>query len=148
MIIRVSDELLAEKCDQLLTKLIQDERKYDQTIDSSFIVKDYFKNMINSEDNILLCYRENETVIGYIFLKPIINDSQKGYLVDGLFVEEKYRNKGIAKELINKSLNILNEKKIDFVEINVMYKNELAMKLYKEFGFEEFKVSMRKNISK
>ena len=59
MIIRVLDEERANACDILLTKLIQDERKYDNSINENFVVKDYFKNVIKDENNILLCYEED-----------------------------------------------------------------------------------------
>lgn len=68
MIVQVKDDNLAEKCDELLTKLIEDERKYDNKINEFFIVVDYFKNVINDDNNILLCYKIDENVVGYIFL--------------------------------------------------------------------------------
>ena len=45
MIIRVLDEERASTCDILLTKLIQDERQYDNSIDKDFVVNNYFKNI-------------------------------------------------------------------------------------------------------
>ena len=54
MIIRVLDEEIANICDELLTKLIRDERKYDNSIDENFKVKDYFKNVIKNNDNVFL----------------------------------------------------------------------------------------------
>lgn len=68
MIVQVKDDNLAEKCDELLTKLIEDERKYNNKINEFFIVVDYFKNVINDDNNILLCYKIDENVVGYIFL--------------------------------------------------------------------------------
>ena len=69
MIIKVLDEYKADKCDELLTKLIQDERQYDSYINENFIVKDYFKNIIKDKNNILLCYEENENIVGYTYFK-------------------------------------------------------------------------------
>ena len=143
MIKRVFDEKLADICDDLLTKLIEDETKYDKTIDT-FVVKDYFKNVIINKDNILLCYLDNENPVAYIYLKPIISNSDKGYLIDGLYVKEEYRNKKIASNLIKEALNILNDMQIKFIDINVLYNNLNAKHLYKAFGFEEFKLQMRK----
>lgn len=143
MIKRVFDEKLADICDDLLTKLIEDETKYDKTIDT-FVVKDYFKNVIRNKDNILLCYLDNENPVAYIYLKPIISNSDKGYLIDGLYVKEEYRNKKIASNLIKEALNILNDMQIKFIDINVLYNNLNAKHLYKALGFEEFKLQMRK----
>ena len=142
MIIRVLDEERANACDILLTKLIQDERKYDNSIDENFVVKDYFKNVKKDENNILLCYEEDEIIKGYIYLKPV--DNNKGYLIDGLYVDIEYRNNGIATKLIEKTLTIT--EKVDFIDINVMANNVEAINLYKNFGFNEFKISLRKDI--
>ena len=144
MIVQVKDDNLAEKCDELLTKLIEDERKYNNKINEIFIVVDYFKNVINNDNNILLCYKMDENVVGYIFFKYINNIDGVGYLIDGLFVEEAYRNKGIAKSLISEGLKRIDSIKKDFIDIKVMANNKIAMKLYESFGFEIFSIKLRK----
>jgi hypothetical protein len=52
LIIRVLDDERANICDELLTKLIQDERKYDDSIEEGCVVKDYFKNIIKKHGSI------------------------------------------------------------------------------------------------
>ena len=133
MIIRINNEVDASICDTLLTKLIQDEKKYNDYIDDNFVVKDYFKNVI--KDNY-----QNIWWFQFFFL-PL-----HGYLIDGLYVLEEYRNNGIAKELINSSLSILKSKNINFIDVNTMYKNKEANNLYKSLGFNEFKISYRMNL--
>ena len=146
MLIRISDEINANECDELLTKLIQDEKQYNAFINENFIVKDYFKNVVKDEQNILLGYKENKEIVGYIYFKFVKDEEAFGYLIDGLYVEEEYRNKGIAKSLIEEGLRIIKEKDIDFIDINVMSKNETAVYLYKSFGFEILCFKMRKTI--
>ena len=146
MIIRVLDEERASTCDILLTKLIQDERQYDNSIDKDFVVNNYFKNIIKNKNNILLCYEEDNIIKGYIYLKPVNNDSQNCYLIDGLYVDNEYRNKGIATKLIENAWNIIKETTVAVVDINVMANNSVAISLYKRFGFNEFRISLRKNI--
>lgn len=146
MIKRVLDEEYASYCDCLLTKLIHDEKQYDDSIDSKFVVRDYFKNIIKNNDHILLCYIENNKIVGYIYLKPVKCNNKNGYLIDGLYVEEDFRNKGIATSLIDESLKILSNFKIEFIDINVLSNNEIAKFLYNSFGFNEFKIQMRKNL--
>lgn len=146
MVIRVLDQDRADICDGLLTKLIQDERQYDYFIDKNFIVKDYFKKVIKNKDNILLCYEEDKIIKGYIYLKIVDNTNKKGYLIDGLYVDNEYRNKGIATKLIENALNVIKDTNVDVVDINAMANNSAAINLYKRFGFNEFKISLRKNI--
>lgn len=144
MIKRVITNLDAKQCDDLLTKLILDERKYDKNIDENFIVKDYFKSIIQKENHYVLAYFKDNIIVGYIYLKPIENDNKLGYLIDGLYVLEEYRNQKIAKSLILESLNILAKLDIEYIDINVMWDNEVAKNLYKYLGFDEFKIQMRK----
>lgn len=146
MIVRVLDVERANICDDLLTKLIQDERKYNNSIDKDFVVKNYFQNVIKNENNILLCYEEDAMIKGYIFLKSIEDNNRKGYLIDGLYVIERDRNKGIATKLIENALNVIKDKNVYFVDINVMANNSVAINLYKSFGFNEFEITFRKDI--
>lgn len=146
MIIRVLDEDRANICDNLLTKLIQDECKYDSSIEKNFVVKNYFINIIKKKSNILLCYEENNIIKGYIYLKPIKNNDLNGYLIDGLYVDIVYRNKGIATKLITEAIKIIKKTKTDFIDITVLANNKIAWNLYKSFGFNEFKINLRKFI--
>lgn len=145
MIVRILDEEKANRCDELLKKLIHDEKQYNPLINENFIVKDYFKNVIKDEKNFLLGYEINEKIVGYTYFKFVNNDEGTGYLIDGLFVEEEYRNNGIAKTLISEGFKRINKNEIDFIDINVMSKNNIAFNLYKSFGFEILGYKMRKN---
>ena len=130
MIIKVNSIDDCKICDNFLTLLIQDERKYDTTIDENFVVKDYFINMINNQ-NILLLYKNENKPIGYIFAKKIDNK----YLIDGLYIDINFRNQGIATKLIKviiKEIYSLGDYKIF---INVLKKNKVAVNLYKNIGF-------------
>ena len=68
MIVKANNINDCNICDEFLTLLIQDERKYDNTIDENFVVSNYFINMINGQ-NILLLYKNKNKPIGYIFAK-------------------------------------------------------------------------------
>ena len=130
MIIKVNSIDDCKICDNFLTLLIQDERKYDTTIDEKFVVKDYFINMINNQ-NILLLYKNENKPIGYIFAKKIDDK----YLIDGLYIDINFRNKGIATKLIRviiKEIYSLGDYKIF---INVLKKNKVAVNLYTKLGF-------------
>jgi ribosomal protein S18 acetylase RimI-like enzyme len=142
MIKRILDGKDCVICDKLLNKLIIDEAKYDDTIDKKFIVKDYFSNVIKNKDNILLGNFWDNKIVGYLFLKK----EDKGYLIDGLYVEEDYRNQGIAKSLIEEAIKIVKEKEVSSLSINVMYENKIALKLYKYLGFKEFKIMLKKDL--
>lgn len=66
--------------------------------------------------------------------------------INALFVEEKYRNKGIGAELIKTFVSWLKTKKAEIAELAVSSNNTAAIKLYKNLGFKEFIIRMRKKI--
>ena len=130
MIIKVNSIDDCKICDNFLTLLIQDERKYDTTIDEKFVVKDYFINMINNQ-NILLLYKNENKPIGYIFAKKIDDK----YLIDGLYIDINFRNKGIAKKLIKGIIKEIYSLGDYEIFINVLKENKVAVNLYKNIGF-------------
>ena len=130
MIIKVNSIDDCKICDNFLTLLIQDERKYDNTIDEKFVVKDYFINMINNQ-NILLLYKNENKPIGYIFAKKIDDK----YLIDGLYIDVIFRNKGIATKLIKVIIKEIYSLGDYEIFINVLKENKIAINLYKNIGF-------------
>jgi ribosomal protein S18 acetylase RimI-like enzyme len=144
MIKRITDKKEADICDSLLNELIIDEGKYDSSIDKNFVVNDYFCHVIKNCENILLGCIEDNKIVGYLFLKK----QNEGYLIDGLFVNTNYRRRGIAKSLIQEAIKISKENNALFLDINVMYNNEIAKSLYKSLNFNEFKLSLRNELNK
>lgn len=130
MITKVNSIDECKICDNFLTLLIQDERKYDNTIDENFVVSNYFINMIKGE-NILLLYKNENKPIGYIFAKKI-NDK---YLIDGLYIDINFRNKGIATKLIKEIIREIYLFGDYEIFINALKKNKVAVNLYKNNGF-------------
>jgi ribosomal protein S18 acetylase RimI-like enzyme len=146
MIIRVTDTNDAIRCDELLTKLINDELNYDNNLNSNFVVKDYFSKVIKLKNNYLLAFKDDNKIEAYLFIKAIKDDglSENGFLIDGLYVESDYRNQGIASKLINEAIEIIKQEHGVFVDIKVMYNNLVAKRLYERFGFKPIRVSYRK----
>lgn len=133
----------ANKCDKLLNKLVLDERKYDNSISEDTKIFNYFKYMIRQKYNFLLGYYIDNNIVGYTFIKGVDKETA---LLDGLYVEEEYRNKGIATELITTAFKICKNNKIKYLDVNVMYENKEAKKLYNKFGFENLRIGLRKSI--
>ena len=145
MIIKVNNSDDCKICDDFLTLLIQDEKKYDTTIDKNFVVQNYYINMINKQ-NILLLYKNRNTGVGYIFAKKV----EDKYLIDGLYVDVNFRNNGIATELIKEIIKEIYSFGNYQIFINVIKENKIAVNLYKNIGFtiikeNELKYSMLYN---
>lgn len=133
----------ANRCDELLTKLIQDERQYNDTIDENYVVTNHFNTMLNDENIIILAKYINNIIVGYILIRKMDDNT---CLLDGLYVEKEYRNKGIAKSLLTEAILRIQNMNIKYIDINVMYHNIIAKHIYEKLGFVEYEIKMRKSI--
>ena len=140
---QVTNVVDANRCDELLTKLIQDERQYNDTIDENYIVTNHFNKMLNDENIIIQVYYINKIIVGYILIRRTDNNT---CLLDGLYVEKEYRNKGIGKSLLTEAILRIKNMNIKYIDINVMYHNIIAKHIYEKLGFVEYEIKMRKSI--
>ena len=80
----------ANKCDELLTKLILDERKYNDLIDNNIVIKNHFSKMLDDEDVILLAYYLDKLIVGYILIRKINEkDTPVVFILWGNFAKSK-----------------------------------------------------------
>ena len=140
---QVTNVVDADRCDELLTKLIHDERQYNDTIEDNYIVTNHFNKMLDDENIIILAYYINKTIVGYILIRKMANNT---CLLDGLYVEEEYRNKGIGKSLLTEAISRIKNMNVKYVDINVMYNNIIAKHIYEKLGFVGYEIKMRKSI--
>ncbi len=126
----------------LLTKLIVDEKKYDKNINELCVVKRCYEDQILSDHVCTLICEKDNKIIAYIFGYIVnrgdayLNDIAK---IDALYVEEKYQNNGLATSLINEFKKWTKEKNIKYIELSVCNENINAVKLYQKTGFKNIK---------
>lgn len=137
----------AKICDELLTKLIQSERKFNKNIKSNYIVKDFFEKIYNNDNNVIFCAKIDKVIVGYIYCRfdsdcngPMLHQEA---LIDGLYVKNEYRRRGIANNLIAYVKKWVKDKKIKNLYINVLEENMEAMNLYYKNGFKNFEKKLK-----
>lgn len=147
-IIKVCTTEDANMLNKLLTDLINDERKYDDNINENFIVSSFYENIYTDKNKCLLAVKNNNNIIGYLYGYVCENnvDKEKTAIIDALYVENLYRNKGLGKTLINNFKIWAYENNVKIIELKVCNNNTSAIKLYKSEGFTEFKTIMRVKI--
>ncbi len=134
---------------KFLTQLINDEKKYDNNINEKCIVNSFYENFYNSANQFLYFAKVKDRYVGYIY--GFVEDNGDAYLdkvteLDAMFVEEKYRNKGIGTSLIKKFQEWSKEKEAKYIELKVCNGNESAIALYKKNLFESIKIVMNYEI--
>ncbi len=64
------------------------------------------------------------------------SDYQKFGYIDDIFVSKNFRKKSVAKIFIEEFINILKRNKIKKCRLGVNTKNNKAIRLYRNMGFE------------
>jgi len=137
----------AKVCDELLTKLICSERMYNENIREEYVVTEWFEKMYKQKNNAIFVAKFEGKIVGYIYCK--INSVENGptikheALIDGLYVDAKYRKQGIATTLIEMAKEWAKKMEAKYLFLNVLDKNESAIKLYYKNNFEDFERKLR-----
>ncbi len=137
---KISD---STKLDELLTKLIEDERvNYDNSLEP-MVVKSFYKNFFEYDDRFIYVCLDGERIVGYVYS---IIEKSKYAKIDAVYVEVEYRNQRIASKLLNMTFERLKREHVETVEISVLSANEKAKKLYDKAGFKPFKEILKLNM--
>ena len=152
-------------CQDYLEQLILLDQNFNQVyIDNKFSefltpkpneeidFRSFIINEINSHDDYFyeIIINENEKAVAYIlcFLKDksdFYKENKVGY-IDGIYVDENWRGKGLGKLLMNHAEEFCKSKNVYNISLSVKFKNVKAISLYKELGFVESDVMMYKSI--
>lgn len=102
------------------------------------------KNITDTFENKNNCFfvakdLENGETAGHICLETVLDEG----ILTSVAIKEKYRNKGIAKKLMNSFIDEAKKRNIAFINLEVRASNEPAIDLYEKYGFEQ--VGVRKN---
>lgn len=137
----------AKKCNELLTKLIKSEKKYNNNINEKYEVTEWFEKVYNEKYNTIYVAKIENKIVGYIYCK--INSIDNGPtlkregLIDGLYVEEEYRKQGIATKLMEAAKEWAKKMEIKYVFLNVLEENKNAMNLYLKNEFKNFERKLK-----
>ena len=144
---RVSNIEEARECDELLTKLIQNEGKFNSNIKPEYVIYNWFEKFLNDEDKILFVAKDNKKIVGYIYCRFVSSDNgptiESEALIDGLYIEAEYRNQGLASNLIDKVKEWCKNNGIKILLLNVLEQNKDAINLYYSKGFNDFEKTLK-----
>lgn len=105
------------------------------------------KNIVN--DNMELVAVDNERVVGYLTINKLFDSVQNiNYAnINYVCVLEKYRNRGICSNMLDKVINYCRKNNISYIELTSNPTRKIARHLYEKKGFVERETSVyRKEI--
>ena len=98
-------------------------------LNNSFVSKEKISDELNNNPFAkILCYMQDNKIVGYLYYSLIYDRIE----INNIEVDKSYRNKRIATKLLNE---LIKENKDITLEVNK--NNEIALKLYNNFVFEE-----------
>ena len=146
-----------------LVQLAVELLKYHESFDSYFapakdakdVYAKFFKRCIYSTTRQLLVAEHDGEIAGYalaeISSRPQVFKIRNIGTINDMFVAEKFRKTGVAKQLLAKLLDWVKSKKskypkLDYIELSVPSKNEIGQKVWAKYGFKEFMNKQRMKI--
>ena len=123
---------LSKSTDEDINRLIEYKKRtiYEYAKDLSDEEINRINNYVNSEVPKLIIDYYNIIVDNKIVGWLLLTNKDDGKLLDEIYLEEEYRNKGIGTDIIK---DILNNN--DIVYLWVYKENEKAISLYRKLGF-------------
>jgi ribosomal protein S18 acetylase RimI-like enzyme len=104
-------------------------------INARIFISDKF---VNNESVILLARDTSDgKPIGFVQMYPSFSSvsMKKLWILNDLFVIEKYRRQGVAQSLLNEAANVASRTKTKGIELSTASDNVNAQRLYKRNGY-------------
>ena len=123
--------------------------KYEEKIENYFtlgnnaklLLQKIYKEYINAKSKKLLVVEIDNKIIG--FGSAQINSSnaifkikEHGYIVE-VYVDKKFRRRGVAGEILKVFYKWFRKNNIKYIELNVLYHNELGRNAWTKYGFKD-----------
>ena len=130
---------MISKCDEKVAKQLQE---IEDEIFTTAWPSETINQKINNKEFKYWTFKEDEKIVAYLGIQ-FINDFIE---ILGIGVIEEFRNRGIAKQLMNELMDYFNKSTYVKILLEVRESNSVAKNLYTNLGF--IKVSKRKNYYK
>ena len=137
----------------LSQKLFEFERGFGKTFKMDWSYSDdakkFFISRIKGEGGITLIAEKDNKVIAYLcshtatYSYRSINPIAE---IENMFIDEKYRYKGLGKVLFKRLKEHLKKNGIKRMKVGALAQNDQAIKFYKRIGFKEFETVLEQNL--
>jgi ribosomal protein S18 acetylase RimI-like enzyme len=126
-------------------------RKFDEYYKSGEELKKGFKKWLlknfSKRNFKVLVAKDKNKILAYGIAsiekpRPYAKPKKIGKLMN-LYVKERYRKRGIGKQIFDKFLEWFKSRNIKHIELSVDARNQIAISAYKKYGFFEFQKKMR-----
>ena len=134
----------------------KEHREYDKSLNLKWTYspggKKYFRNRIIKKNGFVEVAEKEYKIIGYfcsgIQERMFYRKKAKYAEIENMFIEKKYRRKGLGAALVKDFIDWCKKNKVDYISVLVSAKNELGLKFYRRAGFKDYTLTLEKKLSK
>jgi ribosomal protein S18 acetylase RimI-like enzyme len=115
----------------------------------SDVGRNYFKKMIEDENEIALVAELEDKIVGYLVVSIYHHSFRKENPIaelDNMYIEEKFRGKGIGTQLVAEAKRKAKEKGARTLKVEAAAQNEKALSFYRACGFEDFDIILQMSL--
>ena len=87
-----------------------------------------------SDSSLYIVAKKQNEIIGFAGIKIIIDEAD----IMNIVVKKSYRNNGIGSLLLENLILISNKKNLNFINLEVDFKNTIAINLYKNLDLKKY----------
>jgi len=121
---------------------IKDLNEIKNTLQSDF--DDFWnynilENELKNESSIYICCKYNAEIIGFAGIFIVLDTAE----LNNIVIKKNERGNGYSSLLLKELINIATQKKCNYLNLEVASNNDVAINLYKKFGFKQ--VGIRPN---
>lgn len=115
------------------------------------LIQQYYSKLIQSNEHYFIVAIENEKIIGYAYASigkraPYYKEVKFGFF-DEIYIKEKYRKKGIGKNMIKSIMFWFKKQGFSYSELEVDAKNGVAISIWEKKGYHSFINKMLKKLT-
>lgn len=100
--------------------------------------KNFIKNRIENEESIIFIAEYGEVIAGFVQIYPTFSSvsMKKAYILNDLFVDDKFRRNNLGESLINEVFKYAVSKDAKYVTLETSIGNINAQKLYEKMNMK------------
>lgn len=121
---------------------LKDLNEIKKTLQSDFDdfwTYNILENELKNESSIYICCKYNAEIVGFAGITIVLDTAE----LNNIVIKKTKRGNGYSSLLLKKLIDIAVQKKCNFFNLEVASNNEVAINLYKKFGFKQ--VGIRPN---
>ena len=122
-----------------ITNLFDEYRVFYRKVSNKNDAKQFLSERIENKDSeIFVCENEDDILVGFVQLYPLFSSTRmkKLWLLNDLYVNPKYRGKGISIKLIERAKKLVEESSACSMFLETEKSNLIGNELYHKTGFK------------